>query len=153
MKDLKWYKEVVYHVIGGAMEVHKFMGKGLLEPIYQEALSWELEQRGVYNRREVMLNVFYKEHELDKRYKIDMLVEEDIIVETKAVNKLLPEHRAQLCNYLRIANKPIGLLIKYGEKSLMGERWAYDKENNECFLVDKHMNRIYDTNYTDLFYE
>ena len=145
--------EVVYHVIGGAMEVHKFMGKGLLEPIYQEALSWELEQRGVYNRREVMLSVFYKEHELDKRYKIDMLVEEDIIVETKAVNKLLPEHRAQLCNYLRIANKPIGLLINFGEKSLMGERWAYDKENNECFLVDKHMNCIYDTNYTDLFYE
>lgn len=153
MKDLKCYEEAVYHVIGGAMEVHAFMGKGLLEPIYQEALSWELEQRGIFNRREVTMSIFYKEHELDKRYKVDMLVEEDIIVETKVVNKLLPEHRAQLCNYLRIAHKPIGLLINFGEKSLMGERWAYDDENNECFLVDKHMNRIYDANYNELFYE
>ena len=61
---LRDYKDVVYQIIGAAMVVHAELHKGLLEPIYQEALSWELEQRGISNRREAQLSVFYKEHEL-----------------------------------------------------------------------------------------
>ena len=149
---LRDYKDVVYQIIGAAMVVHAELHKGLLEPIYQEALSWELEQRGISNRREAQLSVFYKEHELEKKYRIDILVE-DIIIEVKVATRLLPEHRAQLCNYLRLANKPIGLLINFGENELVGERWAYDQESNECFLIDKNMMPLYDTNCDDLIYE
>ena len=151
MINLRDYKNDVYQIIGAAMAVHSELHKGLLEPIYQEALSWELEQRGISHKREAMLRIFYKEHELDKKYKIDFLVD-DIIVEVKSVSKLLPEHRSQLCNYLRIANKPIGLLINFGENDLIGERWAYDNEDNECFLVDKDMQPLYNKNYDNLIY-
>ncbi len=150
--NLRDYKDDVYQIIGAAMAVHAELHRGLLEPVYQEALSWEMEQRGIYNRREALLSVFYKEHELEKKYKIDILVD-DIIVEVKAVKRLLPEHRAQLCNYLRLANKPIGLLINFGENDLIGERWAYDSESNECFLIDKDMHPLYNMNYDNLIYE
>ncbi len=81
-----------------------------------------------------------------KKYKIDLLVG-DVIVELKSVVQLLPAHRAQLCNYLRLTRKPIGLLINFGEKDLIGERWAYDEDTNECFLIDKNMNRVFNKNY------
>ena len=77
---------------------------------------------------------------------MDILVD-DIIVELKSVTSLVPAHRAQLCNYLRLTHKPIGLLINFGEESLIGERWAYDAETNDCFIVDRNMNRIDDADY------
>ncbi len=84
-----------------------------------------------------------------KKYKMDITVG-DIVVELKSVVQLLPAHRAQLCNYLRLTHKPIGVLINFGGKDLIGERWAFDKETNECFLIDRHMNRVYCENYNKL---
>ena len=131
------------------MAVHAEMRWGLLEPVYQETLSWELEQHGIPNRREQEIEIYYKGHKLDKKYKMDILVG-DIVVELKSVVRLLPAHRAQLCNYLRLTRKPVGILINFGEQDLIGERWAYDEITNECFLVDKNMNRVFNKDYSIL---
>ena len=150
--ELRRYKELVYKIIGSAMAVHAEMRWGLLEPVYQETLSWELEQRGIPNKREQEIEIYYKDHKLDKKYKMDILVG-DIVLELKSVVKLLPAHRAQLCNYLRLTRKPIGILINFGEKDLIGERWAYDESTNECFLIDKNMNRVFKKDYSALLHQ
>ena len=90
-----------------------------------------------------------KDYDVDKKYKMD-IVAGDIIVELKSVTHLSSVHRAQLCNYLRLTRKPIGLLINFGEESLIGERWAYDEETNECFIVDRNMEPISDADYSYL---
>ena len=144
--ELKQYKELVYKIIGSAMTVHAEMRWGLLESVYQETLSWELGQRGIPNRREQEIEIYYKGHKLDKKYKMDILVG-DIVVELKSVVRLLPAHRSQLCNYLRLTRKPIGVLINFGGQDLIGERWAYDETTNECFLIDKDMNRVFNKDY------
>jgi len=146
MIDLSKYSNKVYQIIGAAMAVHSELRWGLLEAIYQEALHLELLDRGIDNQREKEIQVYYKNHLLDKKYKMDIIAN-DIIIELKSVNKIDPTHRAQLCNYLRLAHKPIGLLINFGEESLIGERWAYDSETNECFLVNRNMEPIIDVNY------
>ena len=149
MLDLTKYANKVYKIIGAAMAVHSELNWGLLEPVYQEALHLELLDRGIENQREQEITVYYKKHVLDKKYKMDIVVD-DIIVELKSVTSLAPAHRAQLCNYLRLARKPLGLLINFGEESLIGERWAYDEETNECFIVDRNMQPIFDADYSYL---
>ena len=146
MTDLSKYANKVYKIIGAAMNVHSELGYGLLEPVYQEALHLELLDRGIANVREQEIEIYYKKHLLEKKYRMDIVVD-DIIVELKSVNKLISAHRAQLCNYLRLTRKPLGLLINFGEKSLIGERWAYDKTTNECYIVDRNMEPIDDYEY------
>lgn len=152
MLDLSKYSNTVYKIIGAAMTVHSELNWGLLEPVYQEALHLELLDRGIDNIREQEVPVYYKEHLLEKKYRMDIVVG-DIIVEIKSVTKLVPTHRAQLCNYLRLTRKPLGLLINFGEESLIGERWAYDADTNECFIVDRNMEPLSDADYTYLLDE
>ena len=149
MTDLSKYANKVYKIIGAAMTVHSELGYGLLEPVYQEALHLELLDRGIANEREIEIPIYYKKHLLEKKYRMDIVVD-DIIVELKSVTGLVSAHRAQLCNYLRLTRKPIGLLINFGEESLVGERWAYDQSTNECFLVDKNMEPVEDADYSYL---
>ena len=152
MLKCKQFANTVYHIIGAAMEAHSELSFGLLEPVYQEALHLELQERGIDNEREKEIKIYYKNHLLDKNYKMDIVVD-DIIVELKSVSQLVPAHRAQLCNYLRLTKKPIGLLINFGEESLIGERWAYDEETNECILVDRNMDPVFDVDYDNLLYQ
>lgn len=149
MTDLSKYANKVYKIIGAAMTVHSELGYGLLEPVYQEALHLELLDRGIANDREIEIPIYYKKHLLEKKYRMDIVVD-DIIVELKSVTGLVSAHRAQLCNYLRLTRKPIGLLINFGEESLVGERWAYDQSTNECFLVDKNMEPVENADYSYL---
>ena len=116
------------------MEVHRQLKHGLLEAVYQEALHKELIAQGIDNKREQLIDTYYKDKLLDKKYKMDIVVN-DVILELKSVYQVLPIHRAQLCNYLRLTKKPIGLLINFGEESLVGERWAYEEETNIVFLL------------------
>lgn len=146
MIDLSIYTNKVYKIIGAAMTVHSELRWGLLEAVYQEALHLELLDRGINNVREQEIEVYYKKHLLEKKYKMDIVVD-DIIVELKSVRELAPAHRAQLCNYLRLTRKPLGLLINFGEKNLIGERWAYDDDPNECFIVDRNMVPIDEYEY------
>ena len=125
------------------MEVHDELNWGLLEPVYNEALHLELLDRGVSNEREKQIPCFYKNRRLDKFYQMDIVVG-DVVVELKSVDELNSAHRAQLFNYLRLTKKPIGLLINFGQASLQGERYAYDEETNECILLDKNMQPVYE---------
>lgn len=136
------YKDAVYEIIGAAMDVHSELNWGLLEPVYNEALHLELLDNGIESETEKLLPCFYKHHQMEKYYKMDLVVG-DIIVELKSVKKLSSAHRAQLFNYLRLTKKPIGLLINFGQPSLQGERYAYIEKTNECILLDKNMNMLY----------
>ena len=125
------------------MEVHDELNWGLLEPVYNEALHLELLARGISNEREKHLPCFYKKSQMEKSYQMDLVVG-DVIVELKSVDELNSAHRAQLFNYLRLTRKPIGLLINFGQSSLQGERYGYDEDTNECILLDKNMNPVYE---------
>ena len=139
--DWALYKTKVYQIIGAAMAVRKELRGGLLEAIYEEALCLELTKSGIPWEREKELSVFYKGQKLHKTFRMDIVVDDDIIVELKAMSFLAPEHRAQLCNYLRLTNLPVGLLINFGESKLTAERWCFDPKSNECFLADVNMQR------------
>ena len=138
----KDYKDKVYQIIGAAMVVHSELNWGLLEAVYNEALHLELLDRGIDNEREQNISCYYKHHLMEKRYQMDLVVD-DIIIELKSVDELTSTHRAQLFNYLRLTKKPIGLLINFGQESLQGERYAYDELTNECILLDRNMNPVY----------
>ena len=140
--NLTRHKELVYSIIGAAMEVHRVLGGGLLEPIYNEALYWELKERGLNCERGKQLPCYYKTHKLEKHYQMDLVVD-DVIVELKSVSEIISAHREQLFNYLRLTKKPIGLLINFGQTSLQGERYAYFKDDNECVLLDRNMDFVY----------
>ena len=141
MVSLFQYKDMVYQIIGAAMAVHSELGYGLLEPVYQECMQLELKLRGVDSVREQEISIYYKNQLLEKKYKMDLVVG-DVVVEMKSVSELITAHRAQLCNYLRLTQKPIGILLNFGEESLVGERWAYDKETNRCYVVDRNMQPV-----------
>ena len=136
------YKDKVYQIIGAAMVVHSELNWGLLEAVYNEALHLELLDRGIDNEREQNIPCYYKHHLMEKRYQMDLVVD-DIIIELKSVEELTSAHRAQLFNYLRLTKKPIGLLINFGQESLQGERYAYDELTNECILLDRNMDPVY----------
>ncbi len=142
MIDIEKYKPLLYNIIGAAMEVRNTLGKGLLESVYQEALAIELAELGIPCVLEQEVPVFYKNYQLDKKFRLDMVVADDIVVELKSVAHLGAEHRHQLCNYLHLTKKTIGLLINFGGNTLLGERWIYDEENDECLIVDKNMKPI-----------
>jgi GxxExxY protein len=143
MINPKDYSEIVFDIIGAAMAVHRELNWGLLESVYNEALHLELLDRGIHNETEKHLPCYYKQHKLEKFFQLDLVVENDIIVELKSVQKLTRAHRSQLFNYMRLTKMPIGLLINFGQPSLQGERYAYFEESNACVVLDKEMDLVY----------
>ncbi len=105
--------ELSHEVIGAAIEVHKVLGPGMLEFIYEEALVIELEDRGLNVVRQAEVEVSYKNRHLENKLRLDMLVDGIVIVEIKSVEKILPVYEAQLLTYLRLAEKKLGLLINF----------------------------------------
>ena len=105
--------ELTQAIIGAAIDVHKALGPGVLESAYETCLCYELEQRGLCYQRQVELPVMYKGVALEAGYRLDVVVEDMVILELKAVEKLLPIHEAQLLTYLRLSKKPVGLLINF----------------------------------------
>jgi GxxExxY protein len=99
--------------IGAAIEVHRHLGPGLLESAYQSCLAFELKQLGLKVEEQKPLPVVYKQVKLDCGYRLDMVVEDEIIVEIKAIETLLPIHDAQLLSYLRLTKKRVGLLMNF----------------------------------------
>ena len=110
--------EVTDRIIGSAIEVHRRIGPGLLESIYSECLAMELTLRGVRFEREVPVPVIYREQRVAVDLRIDLLVERCVVVELKAVEKLLPVHDAQLLTYLRLTQQSVGLLINFNVPAL-----------------------------------
>jgi len=100
-------------IIGAAIEVHRHLGPGLLESAYEECLCHELHLRGISFQRQVDLPVSYKGLLLGCGYKIDLIVQQEVVLELKAVETLLPVHEAQLLTYLKLSGKRVGLLINF----------------------------------------
>jgi GxxExxY protein len=105
--------QISRRIIGAAIEVHRHLWPGLLESAYESCLVFELKQLGLRVEEQKPLPVIYKDVKLDCGYRLDLVVEDEIIVEIKAVEKLLPIHEAQLLSYLRLANKKVGLLMNF----------------------------------------
>ena len=116
------YKNEVYQIIGAAIEVHKELGCGFLEAVYQEAFEIELRFRKIPYDREVKLNIYYKEQLLKKYYEADFVCFDKIILELKALSGLTSEHESQLLNYLKATNLKVGLLINFGRQNLEYKR-------------------------------
>ena len=113
--DANYMKDESYRLLGAAFEVYNDRGFGLAEEIYQECMEIESELRGIPFRAKQELASFYKGRELKKRYIPDLALCGSIVVELKAVRQLLPEHEAQLMNYMRITKQPLGYLINFGK--------------------------------------
>jgi GxxExxY protein len=105
--------DVAAAVLDAAIEVHREMGPGLLESVYHQCLAAELEMRGMELRTLEPVALHYKGMSLDKSFVIDILVENEVIVELKSVETILPVHEAQVISYLKLANKRLGLLINF----------------------------------------
>jgi GxxExxY protein len=100
-------------IIGAAIDVHRHLGPGLLESAYAQCLCHELHLRGLPFQYQIDLPVSYKGIKLDCGYKIDLIVSNEVIVELKAIERILPVHEAQLLTYLKLSGKPVGLLINF----------------------------------------
>jgi GxxExxY protein len=100
-------------IIEGAMKVHTVLGPGLLESAYEACLVHELAKMGLNSSSQVMLPVHYDGVRIDAGYRLDLLVEESVIVELKAIERVMPIHKAQLLSYLKLSGKQIGLLINF----------------------------------------
>ena len=122
MAELK-YKEITEKIIGASFEVHKYLGNGFQEVIYQRALAWELSQAGLNYAREIEQQIYYKElSEPIGTRRADFVVEGKILVELKAIITLEDVHLAQVLNYLRAYKLEVALLINFGSKSLSFKR-------------------------------
>lgn len=109
-------KDLTSEICGAAIEVHKHLGPGLLESAYEECLCFELSERGITFERQVPLPVRYKQVELSCNYLMDVVVEEEVVLELKSVETILPVHEAQLLTYLKLSGKRVGLLLNFNVK-------------------------------------
>ncbi len=116
------YRDESYKIIGACMEVHKQLGCGFLEPVYQKALAEEFKIQGIPYIREKRFKVFYKGINLEKEYVADFVCYDKIILELKALSDIESTHQAQIINYLKLANMKLGIIINFGETSLQQER-------------------------------
>ncbi len=122
-KDIETVAKII---VDSAIAVHRALGPGLLESAYQKALEYELRKRGITVQTEVLLPIVYDGYKIDAGYRIDMLVEDSVIIENKTVEKLLPIHQAQLLTYLKLRDLKLGFLLnwyvplmKYGIKRMV----------------------------------
>jgi len=124
------YKDEGYRFMGAAFEVYNDRGYGLAEEIYQECLEIEMEMRGISFRPKEEIQCIYKGRPLKKRYIPDLFVFGCLLVELKAVTELAPEHEAQLINYMRISQQPVGYLVNFGHKGAL--QW-------KRFILSEHI--------------
>jgi len=105
--------QLTHGAIGAAIEVHRELGPGLLESVYEECLCRELELRRIFYERQVQLPIFYKGDKIDSGLRLDIVIEKQLILELKACESILPIHEAQILTYLKLSKIDIGLLINF----------------------------------------
>lgn len=118
MKKNENINEVTEQIIGAAIDVHRSLGPGLLESAYEACLAFELVSRGLRVEQQKALPVVYRDVKLDCGYRLDLVVEGSVVIELKAVEQILPVHKAQLLSYLKLAGMKAGLLINFHVKML-----------------------------------
>ena len=136
MFNIKVEREKLYGIVGIIHEVHKHLGPGLNESCYQEAMEIQLKEAAIPYSREMSFHPTYKGVALQATFRVDFLCNSDIIVECKAVPELNPNHRAQLFNYMRLLEKPCGILVNYLPKYADIERYLYDRETKNILGLD-----------------
>lgn len=124
MNDLI-YKDEVYAIVGAALEVHKDLGCGFLEAVYQEAFQLELQSRNIPFVSQKKLTLFYKGQRLAKEYYADVVCYNSIIIELKALDQLSSSATAQILNYLKASRLKVGVLINFGSSSLEWKRFVF----------------------------
>ena len=130
IKEQYKYSAITANILGSAFEVHKILGNGFQEVIYQRALAKEMALKGLSFAREFKMPIFYKKEQIGTR-RVDFLIEEVISVELKAMVKIENVHLAQAINYLEAYNLEIGLLLNFGSKSLGYKRLINSKFNKK----------------------
>ena len=134
--DLDILKSAMYPVIGAIYEVHKELGPGLNEYVYQEGLGMQLEEDNIAFEREKEYTPIYHDRSMNAKYRLDFVCMDQIIVECKAVEQLTINHRAQLFNYMRLTKLPMGILVNFSQKSAVIERYFFDTQKNEIMSMD-----------------
>ncbi len=133
------YKDEVYQIIGAAIEVHKELGYGFLESVYEEAMVIESNVRKIPHETQVKLNIHYKDQALEKEFIADYIGFEKIVAEFKCISKLTKVEEAQIINYLKATGMKVGLLINFGSKGkLEWKRYVFSKENGTMKNIKKH---------------
>lgn len=132
----------IYEAVGVAMEVHATLGRGLAEPVYQEAYEIEMRLRGMEIEREKVLRMYYKDVLMEKTFVADFYYK-GVVIEFKSVDKIISDHRAQLLNYMRVARQDRGILFNFGEKNLHTERYLYLEDSDDFVLLTKDNYKMY----------
>lgn len=130
----KYLDELTYEIIGSAIEVHKTMGRGLLENIYHHCLIEELTARKINFLTELKIPVFYKERELKIDFKCDLFIENCLVVELRSVSEINPVHKAQLLTYMKLLKSPKGILINFNCYNLFKE--------GQLTIVNEYFNQL-----------
>ena len=121
---MKHYREKeTYRIIGICMEVHRNLGPGLLEVVYKDALELEFKENNIFFEREKEYSIEYKGTILPHKFYADFIINEDIVLEVKAIKEFSSEHIAQILNYIKLSNSEVGLLINFQTKSLQYKRY------------------------------
>jgi GxxExxY protein len=123
---MKMKDQRTYRIIGAAMEVHKELGHGFLEAVYQEALIREFKAQGIPYKAQPVVEIQYKGEPLEKKYQPDFICYDEIIIEIKAISSLTGLEESQIINYLKATNLKVGLLLNFGSKSLEHKRFVYN---------------------------
>jgi len=118
MQTKKTVTQLSYEITGFAIKVHKSIGPGLLESVYEKCLKYELESNGYKVSQQMSVPIIYDDLQLDANFRLDLLVNETVIVEIKAHESILPIHEAQLITYMKLLQKPQGLLINFFSKNI-----------------------------------
>ena len=118
VSDRLGLNQLTREIIGAAIEVHRHLGPGLVESAYETCLAYELTELGLAFERQKALPLIYKDIQLDQGYRIDLLVEEKVVVEVKAIERIAPVHEAQVLSYLRFSGCKIGLLLNFNVRLL-----------------------------------
>jgi GxxExxY protein len=105
--------EIAKHIVDAAFKIHTSLGPGLLESVYEAVMAQELARRGLHSERQQVLPVVWENVHLEAGFRVDLMVENKVIVEIKSVEAIAPVHRKQLLTYLRLANKRLGILINF----------------------------------------
>ncbi len=115
---ISFQSDLTQDIIGHAIDVHRQLGPGLLESVYETCLNYKLEKAGFDVKRQLTLPVKFDDIVIDQGFRIDLLINDQIILELKSCEKILPIHKAQLITYLKLAKKPVGLLMNFNEQLL-----------------------------------
>ena len=126
-KKYSFFKDIT----GVAMQIHREYHPGLLESAYEAALKYLLKQKNYNVKSQVYVPIFWRNIKLEENYRIDLLINDNIIIELKATKQIISEHRKQLHNYMRLTHIPYGMIINFGMPSLYSEWYELDTKTNE----------------------